>query len=252
MTTPSLCSNSPPAIEGLRTSPPPQSEKAARCAARRRKQRGAVAAVVLLLAGGCGFTQGKLLYLMGVGRGQLVKAEFPLTSSPILVLVDDPSGRVDWPPALRYLADDLSQELIHQRAAEKIIPQQTLDQLRQTVPVFAHRGCREVGELAQADQVLWVEVRDFLADELISDPSVAAYYSVTVKVIDVLEEKRRSRVRLWPQSPQGRLATVTLNGSEVARRKTKDAISRELSAQLAQTIAKFFYEHRLGDFETKK
>lgn len=182
-------------------------------------------------------------------NGPQVKAQYRLGPGPVLVLVDDVSDRVDWPPAKAYLVDDVSAELIQQKAAAKVVPRQTLDGIRQNEADFERRGCREIGELAGAEQVLWLQVQEFLADEQIPDAITAAYFGVTVKVISVAEKEDRSRVRLWPASPEGQLVSVTLSGSDVVRAKTKDAISRELTRKLASDIAKFFYDHRAGTFE---
>ncbi|MGD2108513.1 MAG: hypothetical protein PVI86_03885 [Phycisphaerae bacterium] len=213
-------------------------------------------ALLLVLLGallpGCGFTQGEILYFMGVGRGQKIEAEFRLTDGPVMILVDDPSGRVDWPAARHYLFDALAQELLKHKAAKKLIPRQTVDHLRQSVKDFEKRGCREIGERAGARQVLWIQVEEFMADANIQDTTVAAHFAVTVKVINAAEKERRSRVRLWPPSPRGHLVSATLGGADVSIAKTRDAISKELTAKLATDVAKLFYDHRLGDFEREK
>ena len=103
--------------------------------------------------------------------------------------------------------------------------------------------------MAGAEQIIWIEIRDFLAQEQIYDANHAAQFSVTVKVINVLEKDRRSRVRLWPTSPRGYQISVSLNGSEVMLAKTCPAIARELASRLAVEVAKLFYDHTLGDFE---
>lgn len=208
----------------------------------------ALAGCLFLLAG-CGYSQGQLLYLFGFGRRAVVKAKFRLTEGPVLILVDDPSGRVDWPPATRYLADGLSQELIKHKAAGKIIPRRTLDNLRRRDPDFATRSCHQIGERAGAKQVLWIQVRDFYAQKEFSEPRNAAYFNVAVKVINPHEKKSRSRVRLWPMSPEGHDVTVALDGATVASAKTKDDIAKELSRRLAAEIARLFYDYRPGDFE---
>jgi hypothetical protein len=181
-----------------------------------------------------------------------VAAEFRLTDGPVMILIDDTGERVDWPMATRYLFDELSQELLRNKAAQKIIPPQTVDHLRQSVPDFDKRGCREIGELGGAEQVLWIRVQDFLAEEQIQDAATAAYFSANVKVINVREKESRSRVRLWPVSPQGHPIIVTMRGSEAGMAKTKDAISKELAKRLSVKIAKLFYDHRLGEFERKE
>lgn len=220
--------------------------------ARYRHACARVAVLLLVAISGCGYTQGKLLFMLGLGRGDKVEAQFRFTSNPVLVLVDDPGGRLDWPPAWSYLTDDVSEELIRRKAAQKIIPRQTIEQIRQREPDFGKRGCREIGEMAGAEQVLWIEVKDFLADPLISKASAAAYLAVTVRVINVLEKESRTRVRLWPVSPEGKFEMVSISGARVAEAKTRDGISRVLSGKLAEELAKYFYDHRLGDFEKPK
>ncbi len=130
--------------------------------------------MALLACAGCGFSSGQLLYIFGVGRPTVVEAQFRLTDRPILILLDDPDGRMDWPPAGAQFVDELAQALLKNEAAEKIVPRQTLDGLRQTLPNFPKRGCREIGELAGAEQVLWVRVRDFVATDQIQEISRAA------------------------------------------------------------------------------
>jgi hypothetical protein len=198
---------------------------------------------------GCTYSGGELLYMLGAGKGRLVEAQFLLTGGPVLILIDDPSQRIDWPPVPRNLFDELAQQLLKNKAVKKLIPHQTLDQLRQADADFSKRGCREVGERTGAEQVLWVEVQDFLVNEDVTETDMAAYITVVVKVINVLETKSASQVRLWPQNPRGQVVSAGMTGSEVLIAKTKDAISKELTRRAAEAIAKFFYEHRLGDFE---
>lgn len=198
---------------------------------------------------GCTYTGGELLFLLGVGRGEKVEARFHLSSGPILILIDDPAERVDLPMANRNLFDDLAQELLRHKAAQRIIPQQTVDRLRQSVPDFERRGCREIGELAGAEQVLWIEVRDFLAEEQVGQADIAAFFTVSVKVINAHERKDRSAVRLWPTSPQGEVVSASMTGSEVAIAGTQNEIATALASRLAEKIAKLFYAHRLGEFE---
>jgi hypothetical protein len=218
---------------------------------RRHRRQLLLALICTVPLGACTYSGGELLYVLGFGRGQKVEAQFRLTKEPVLILIDDAAMRIDWPSARIYLFDALAEELLDHKAAARIVPRQTVDGLRQSVDNFEKRGCREIGEMAGARQVLWVEVQDFLAEEEVTEADVAAYFSVSVKVINVLEKERRTRVRLWPPSPQGELVSVSMTGSEVSIAKTKDAISRDLAGRLAVEIAKFFYDHRLGDFERK-
>jgi hypothetical protein len=202
------------------------------------------------LPAGCSET-GALLYFLGAGRGRKVEAQYRLGDGPIAILIDDIEARVDYPPTFGFLFDELAQELLRNKAATKIVPRQTVDQLRQSLPDFEKRGAREVGELAGADQVLWIEVQDFLAEEQVADALSAAYMNVSVKVLNAREKQNRSRVRLWPLNPKGQPVGVTLTASEVQVEKTKKAISQELATRLAVQIARLFYEHRLDDLERR-
>ncbi|MEK6675275.1 MAG: hypothetical protein AABZ47_06420 [Planctomycetota bacterium] len=204
---------------------------------------------LFLCTSGCGFGGGQMLYALGFGRTQKVKAEIKLTENPILILVDDDNDRVHWPPAKRYLADEVAQELLRHKAAKQIIPQETIEALRQAHPDFDKRGCREVGEMAGAEQVVWIQIQDFFAEEDFLDATEAAFVQATVKVINVLEKEQRMHVRIWPTGSSGSAVTASLTGAHVVQLKKKDAICEELTRELAEKIAKFFYDHRLGDFE---
>ncbi|RME36489.1 MAG: hypothetical protein D6788_11485, partial [Planctomycetota bacterium] len=161
-------------------------------------------ACVLLLLASCTYSGGELLYTLGFGQPGKVKAQFRLTSGPLLILIDDPARMLDWPPAEAYLFDHLSQELLRHKAAAKIVPLETVQHLRQSTPDFARRGAREVGEMVGAEQVLLLTVAAYRGEEQIGDVSEAGLFSVTVKVINVLEKDDPLRVRLWPESPRGK------------------------------------------------
>ena len=217
----------------------------------RRRRVGALALVLMMLPAGCGYTGGKLLYMLGVGKGGKVEAKFRLTEDRVLILIDDPGGRIPLPGAKRFLFEALTNHLLDNEAADQLLPYESVIHLRQSEPEFERRGCREIGKLAGATQVLWIEVRAFLADPQITDPNDAAHFSVTVKVIDATEE-RRPRVRLWPTSRRGHAVTATLSGSDVSRAKTKRGIAKALAEELAEKVAKLFYDYRLGDFEREE
>ncbi len=197
-------------------------------------------------------TAAALVLFVGVsacGCSTKVDAQFRLTQGPVMVFVDDVHERIDWPAARRYLWDDVTQELLRTGSATRIVPLATEDSLRQTLPDFSKKSCREIGELAGAQQVLWIEVRSFLADEMIVDASNAAHFAVTVKVVDAGQKQDRRRVRVWPETPEGRHVSASMTGAAVASAKNKDAIARELTAKLAVQIARLFHDHTLEDFE---
>lgn len=217
---------------------------------RRGGRRCLVLITIAALAGGCGMSGGRLLWALGAGQGKKVKAQCKLGDGPVLVLVDDPSQQVDWPIGPRQLIDELSQQLIRHKATTKVIPRETIDVLRQSTPDFDKRGAREIGELAEADCVIWIETQGFLADEQVMEASSAAYWSVTVKVLNAREKSERSRVRIWPDMMAGFPLNVSLSGAMATRLKTRDAIARELADQLAVEVTKLFVDHKPDDFES--
>ena len=198
---------------------------------------------------GCGMQAGTVLYFLGAGRLHTVEAEFTLSEGPLLILVDDLDERLTWGPARERIAEELARELLEHEATAKIITPETVKRHRRTQADFDDLKCTQVGRLVGADQVLWLEVQGFYAEEEIHDTMRAASLAVTVRVINPNERKDRAKVRLWPPNREGKPAAVQLNSNEVNRLKTKDRIAAELARRLAREIAKFFYKHPVQDPE---
>ncbi len=206
-------------------------------------------APILACLTGCGMQAGTLLYWMGAGRLHQVDAEFTLSEGPILILVDDLNERLTWAPARDRIAEELGKQLLEHETTRKIISPETVKRHRRTHADFDDLKCNQVGRLVGADQVLWIEVQAFRAEEEVHDTTLAASISVTVRVINPNERKNRNKVRLWPPNREGKPATVQLNSNEVGRLKTRANIAAELSRRLAKEVAKFFYKHPLQDPE---
>ncbi|MCP4592977.1 MAG: hypothetical protein GY842_19755 [bacterium] len=198
---------------------------------------------------GCGAQAGGLLYFMGAGRLHTIEAEYTLAPGSLLILVDDLDERLTWGPARDRIAEELSKELLEHEAAEKIITPESVKRYRRTHPDFDELKCNQVGRLLGADQVLWLEVKAFYAEEEIHDTTHAASLSVTIRVIDPNERKDRHKVRLWPVNREGKPVAVQLTSNKVTSLRTKDAIAGELARQLAKDIAKLFYDHSFQDDE---
>jgi len=212
---------------------------------------GALWLGVLTGSAGCGYSGGQALYAFGLFQNKKVDAQFTLSAGPILILIDDPNEIVDWPVFTRLLNDDLAQELLKNKAAQKIIPIQTLQSIQQTEPNFSKRGAREIGELAGAEQVIWIEIEDFLASDQIEQVSEAAFVVVSIRVIDA-KATNKWKARLWPDNPQGKIVQVQLNASAVHRAKSRDGVAKALSAELARKLAHPFYSRRLEDNEVEE
>jgi hypothetical protein len=200
---------------------------------------------------GCGISQGQLLYFLADWQGPKVEAKFKLTrEGPVLILVDDFEERLSSPRSRAALAQQLAKQLEANQAVSQIVPRAKLDALRRKHQDFDQISCRQIGEEAGAHQVLYLEVREFYAEPDVEEASGAARMSVAVKVINVLEKKDRSKVRLWPPERDGRVVSAELDAATVVRAETSKAISDRLTGKLADKLARLFYDHRPAEAES--
>ncbi len=210
-----------------------------------------VMTALILVAGaaGCGYSGGEALFMSGLVKNPIIEAEFEFTDQPVAIIVDDFQEHVYWPEATAVLAKHVAEELKRVKAAQRIVAARRATRLRQANPDFDERSTREIGELLGADQVVAIEVRSFQATVDPAQAHSAALMSVAVKVINVLEKEHRSKVRLWPKSPDGKLVRADLSAADVMRAKDRKGIVEALTKSLAEEIAKNFYERRAEDFE---
>ena len=205
------------------------------------------ALTLLTLTTGCGITQGKLLWAFGFGQHLKEDAEFKLTSkAPVLVLVDDPEARLYTPATRKELALKVGKKLTLEKAVKHLVPQARLDRLRRQNRNFEEISCRELGEKAEAEQVVWLEVRDLYAEPEVDDTVAAARMTITVKVVNVMATEA-SEVRLWPTERQGRMVSVELHANDVIRAKKPEMISYMLTDKVAMEVVKLFYDHPFED-----
>lgn len=210
--------------------------------------RGVVVAMMTVSLSGCHEIAG-IFAAMG-SKDRKVEARYTLGQGPILILVDDVNQLIDWPAAPHYLTDELSQRLIRHKATTKVIPPETLENLKESVEGFSKKSAREIGELLGAEQVIWIETQSFLATDEVSEASEAALWTVTVKVLNAREKTNRANVRQWPPGVAGEAINVRMTAATAVRLKTRDAVSRGLASLLAIEITKLFAAHRESDFQT--
>ncbi len=184
---------------------------------------------------------------MGFGRSIQVDPEFELTKEgAVLVLVDDPEERLFSPGTRLELAEKLGRDLKGHKAIGRPVPQEKLARLQHERQDYEEVSCRELGELVEADQVLWLQVRDFHASPELDETSAAARMTVTLKVVNA-RAAERSEVRLWPVDRQGRIISAELNANDVVRAKSPEGISSLLTDKVAQQVGELFYEHPLEE-----
>lgn len=209
------------------------------------------ATVVALLTtlAGCGYSGGEALFMTGLFHRPRIKAGIKLNEGAVAVLVDDLQEQCYWPEATTILADQVADELKKKRAVKVLIPATKLSRLRQSKPDFDELSARQVGELLGADRIITIDVREFFASVDPTESNAAARMTVAVKVVNPHEKKTRSKVRLWPRSPTGKIAHVELSAAAVTRAKTRVGILRALTGALAEKIVKNFYDRKQEDFE---
>lgn len=201
----------------------------------------------LPLQQGCGITQGKWLWAMGLDRHFTQPAEFTLTTEgPVLVLVDDPEYRLDAPRTRTDLARKVGAYLKKHEAVSEVVPQNRIARLRRENTDFEDRGCREVGRLADAHQVVWLEIRDLYDVPEVEDSVAAARMTVTVRVVNAQAENK-GEVRLWPTQREGQIVTVELPADKVFNAKSRRQIAGKLTDKMAEQVAQIFYEIPLED-----
>lgn len=213
------------------------------------RKRVACPLLLLCLVAGCGYSGGEALFVSGLFPRPKIVAELKLTDGAVAVLVDDFQELCYWPGATTMLADRVIEELRSHKAAGLLIPTSTVNRLRQSDAEFDEQSCAHIGRMLKAEQVLLIEVRSFYAAENPVEATAAARMSVAAKVINVLEEKDRRKVRLWPRGREGRIVQVELSAADVMRAGSRDGILRALTEALAEKIARHFYDRRMADFE---
>ena len=202
----------------------------------------------LSMTGGCG-QSGAWAYFLGIGRKTKIEPHFALPEGKVLVLVDDPGGKVHWPRARDLLGRYLGEELLTHDAAESMISPESVARFRQTDSAFETYAAHRIGRKLGADTIIWLEVRDFFAPTEIQDTSAAAKMTVSVKVLNVREEHDRNKVRLWPPDQGGHIMETSLKAVEVNRLKGENASSKELARKSALHIGRLFYQYTLGDID---
>ena len=214
-------------------------------------------AVPLFLAGlaltlapaGCGPQIGSALYFMGAGHLYKIEAEYEFGEAPVLILVDDLQGHLTWPQARDVLAEQIGKQLLKNEAATKIISPRTLRRFRRTHADLDDIPCNKLGRMLGAEEVLWVEIKAFYAEEEFHDTAQAAAVTVAVRVIDATEKENARKVRVYPTNSEGKPVSADLTANEAGRLRAKGKIAAALCEKLADKVAKLFYKHSFQEAE---
>ena len=151
-----------------------------------------------------------ILAHLGSGRGAKVQAQFRLGDGPLLVFIDDVHDRADWPEARAFLFDELSQELLRHEAAKRLFRGSRSTPSAKPTPTSTRRAAGCSANKSAPNRCCGSKC-DFLAEEQITGIDPAAYFTVTVKVLNAMEKESRNRVRVWPVHPEGQTVTIGIN-----------------------------------------
>lgn len=182
------------------------------------------------------------MYHMGVGQQERVEAEFELPKVPTLILVDDDQNLVHPRTALDALVDKLAIELQQRRLVEQVTTNEELAQLRLAYSDLHRRGAREVGGLANADTVIWIQVTRFGLPEDLERVMAEVPFTVTVKVLNARADTR-DEVRLWPEQREGKLVEVKVSPHTLRQCADLQQAHETMAAEMAQEIARLFYAY---------
>jgi len=205
--------------------------------------------LLLLATVGCGPTAGAWLYTLGLVPPQKVKAEYKLPEGAVLILVDDDMELIQPPLAGKRLVDELAKELNKHDIADRVTTNNEIDRIRRKEPGFEQRGVREIGQLANADTVIWLRTKQFYIDNDLEIASSPAKFAVELKVINA-RAQTREEVRLWPPPhQQGRHIEVAVSPHKVMACKTRAEVHEKLAKAMSDKIAKLFYDYKIDPYE---
>lgn len=169
-----------------------------------------------------------------------VPPEFELPKGKnVLVFVDDMLNPVSYEPIKIQLTSRLNEHLVAHEVAAKTVSHDRLAALIAATPSFNLLSVSEVGQKLGADVVLYVRVDDFALKDVGAQQLWRGRIETTVRMVGV------EAGRLWPK---GRIAGHTMPPVEKpitvqASDSYADDLTNEMAAEMADKIAKLFYEH---------
>jgi len=208
-----------------------------------------VISIVLLSMWGCGPKWGALLYHSGLLPKEKIKAEYELPKGSVLILVDDDLGLIQPPIASELLVDELSKELKKNEITNRVTTNEEIARIRQSQKNFDDIPADRVGRLANADTVIWIKIKNFYVSQDLEMNVSPGKLAVEVRVINALADKKED-VRLWPKNrSEGKLIDVTVSPHEIRRCKTLREAHSKLAKEMADKIAKLFYDYEIDPYQ---
>jgi len=175
---------------------------------------------------------------------QKVPAQFePPAQKRWLVLVDDVLvGQGTYQTVKSMLTDRLNAQLVEHKVAASTIPFSQVVHLETITPHYSDLGIPRIGRDLGADLVLYVHIDAF---ELRDSPVETLWHGQfrgTVKLVDV------QAGRLWPADrPDGhQVGPVEVPVHDSSQPGHDVELTDTLVNQMADRVAKLFYDHKVG------
>jgi len=212
-----------------------------RCGGRRGYSTLVLLAVLSLPCGACVQTAALWANITG---GDVIEAQYTLTTGPLLILIDDRDSVVTEPRAIRRMHKTISDALLEYGKNRRVVPFEDCQALQRSAKKYDRLSVREIGEKLGADQVLYIRVDRFT---LRAEPGAPLFKGEFVVRVKVLSTERKQDVRLWPRDESGRRVAATTEPISTDGDKSAGDVARELATNAGQAVAKLFYQHRALD-----
>lgn len=199
--------------------------------------------VITCTSSGCGETFGGMLYFLNILHKPSIPARFKLTTGPLLILVDDDLSLLTWPQGRDLLAEEIGRHLREANVKVQVIPNYKLDAMRRADPLLDDKPISEIGAELGAEQVLWLQFREFVATKQVETAVRAARCTMRVKVFDP-HAKRKAEMRVWPSFREGEFVSISKSASELIQYAGDAEVARLIVEETADAVAKLFYKHR--------
>lgn len=157
----------------------------------------------------------------------------------VLVLVNDPNGLTTDVYVRRELTDELNGLLVEHDVAAKTIDVRRIMQTASVTPNFYRMSPEQIGRLLEATHVVTIDITDF---QLKDDPIGHIWKGRITADVNVYDAQEGL---LWPTDRANGypVEPVTTPTTENQSADYAQTLANKLSRQLADHVAKLFYEH---------
>jgi hypothetical protein len=198
-----------------------------------------IAGAVAMLAVGAMLSGCEILYF-AAGKGKS-KPEFTFPKNQrVLVFVDARPGVPMPVEATAALGDRIAAYLYKHNAADHIVAQERLTDLRRN-PRFSAMGIADVARQTEADCVLFVDVVQFNIETLADDTTTSGQAQALVKVVD------KDGNRMWPMGDGPGTAIAAQASPDLSDKRTPESVTEEMTAQLIVHTGRMFHAYNLED-----